>query len=190
MIGEGAKLLNIDPSKTAIGGSSAGANLAAVVAQKALSIPREIHRFVAQLLVVPVIDQTATIDNNPTWKDLRFTASLTAEKMTWYRRHYLPREEDWALPEASPIMSAPEILSQLPPALVLVAELDILKHEGEQYAQKLEDAGIPVDIRVVPGVPHPFIAMDGVLTVARESLNLLCETLSTAFGARENGRTR
>lgn len=85
-------------------------------------------------------------------------------------------------------MASHEILSQLPPTLILVAELDILKYEGEQYAQKLAEAGIPIDMRVIPGVPHPYIAMDGVLSVARESLNLLCETLNEAFGERENGR--
>lgn len=189
MIEEGVKLLNIDIKRTAISGASAGANLAAVVAQKALSIPEEVHRFVSQLLVVPVVDQTATIYNNPTWDSLQFTASLTAEKMTWYRRNYLPREENWANLEASPLLSPHEIFSQLPPTLILVAELDILRHEGEQYAQKLREAGTSIDLRVIPGVPHPFIAMDGVLSVARESISLLCENLKDAFGQWENGRT-
>lgn len=189
MIGDGIKFLNIDMNKTAISGASAGANLAAVVAQKALSIPEEVHRFVSQILVVPVLDQTATIYNNPTWNSLRFTASLTAEKMTWYRMKYLPYKKDWASPEASPLLSSHETFSQLPPTLILVAELDILRHEGEQYAQKLKEAGTSIDLRVIPAVPHPFIAMDGVLSVAQDSISLLCETLSNVFGKQENGRT-
>lgn len=181
MVDDGLKFLDINPGKIAIGGASAGANLAAVVAQKAASAPHRGHKFVSQLLIVPVVDNTATVDNNPTWRELQFTASLTAAKMTWYRRHYLPHEEEWANPEASPLLSSHETLSRLPPTLILVAELDILRHEGEQYAQRLMEAGIPVDLRVMPGVPHPFIAMDATLTVAREGLDVICHNLVEAF---------
>lgn len=181
MISDGAKVLNIDLSRTAVAGASAGANLAAVIAQKSTSIPKEIHRFAVQLLVVPVLDNTATVENNPTWRELEFTASLTATKMTWYRRQYLPHEEDWSNTDASPLLSSLEMLSQLPPTIILVAELDILRHEGEEYARKLKETGIPVDLRVMPGVPHPFIAMDAALTAARDGLNIICESLNTTF---------
>lgn len=181
MVSDGVGMLNINSQKIAIGGASAGANLAAVVAQRASSMPQQNHQLIAQVLVVPVVDNTATVDNNPTWKDLQYTASLTAAKMTWYRRHYLPREEDWVNPEASPLMSSLDTLSRLPPTLILVAELDILRHEGEQYGKKLGEAGVPVDIRLMPGVPHPFIAMEETLTVAREGLNIICQCLIEAF---------
>lgn len=181
MIDDGIGSLNIDPGKIAVGGASAGANLAAVIAQKASSIPDQDHKLVSQILVVPVVDNTATIDNNPTWRELQYTASLTAAKMTWYRRHYLPDEGEWANPEASPLMSSHETLSHLPATLILVAELDILRHEGEQYAQKLAEAGVAVDLRLMPGVPHPFIAMDATLTVAREGLDVICRSLIEAF---------
>lgn len=181
MVDDGVKTLSINPNKVAIGGASAGANLAAVIAQRATSISRQDYKLRTQILVVPVVDNTATIDNNPTWKELQYTASLTAAKMTWYRRHYLPREEDCANPDASPLLSSHEVLSRLPSTLILVAELDILRHEGEQYGRKIAEAGVPVDVRLMPGVPHPFIAMDETLTVARNGLNVICQTLVEAF---------
>lgn len=189
MIGVGAKCLHIDLSKTAVAGASAGANLAAVVAQKASSTPGMAHRFLSQLLVVPITDSTSTIHNNPTWKELQFTASLTAEKMMWYRRHYLPYEEDWKSPEASPLLSPREVIRQLPPALIIVAELDILRYEGEQYARKLRESDVPVTLHTMRGVPHSFMAMDAVLTAGRQGINLLCENLVSTFWQGEDRRT-
>lgn len=186
LIDDGTRLLNINPRTIAIGGASAGANLAAVVAQRATNLPQQSHQLVSQVLIVPVLDNTATIDNNPTWKELQYTASLTAAKMTWYRRHYLPCEHEWANPEASPLLSPHELLSRLPSTLILVAELDILRYEGEEYGRKLDEAGVNVEVRVMPGVPHPFIAMDSILTVAREGLNVICQNLAQVFkGAHE-----
>ncbi|KAK5087578.1 hypothetical protein LTR24_006618 [Lithohypha guttulata] len=102
---EGARTLGLDLRKVAIGGASSGANLAAVVTQRAST--RQVPRFggfVHQLLVVPVTDNTATTENNPSWREYQYTASLTAEKMTWYRKHYLPNKDDWPNPEASPLL--------------------------------------------------------------------------------------
>ena len=190
-VSEGAKLLELDVKRIAIGGASAGANLGAVVTQRA--IMRQIpgfDNFIHQLLVVPVADNTATIDNNPTWRDYQFTASLTAEKMIWYRRHYLPNMDDCSDPEASPLLFPLESMSRLPPALILVAELDILRHEGEQYARKLREAGVPAECQLVPGMPHPFLAMDAALTAGRSAITLLCDTLARAFDLKEDGTSR
>lgn len=188
---EGAKILGLDMKRMAIGGASAGANLAAVVTQRTLT--RQVpgfDGFVHQLLVVPVVDNTATVENNPSWREYQYTASLTAEKMIWYRKHYLPNNEDWSHPEASPLLLPLTQMPQLPPALIIVAELDILSHEGERYAQKLRDAGVLVDYHVVPGMPHPFLAMDAVLTAARSAITLLCDTLAKAFDFRDGGSAR
>lgn len=186
LTGEGANQLDLDLKQVAIGGASSGANLAAVVTQRASirQLPG-FDGFVHQLLVVPLTDNTATIENNPSWREYQFTASLTAEKMTWYRKHYLPNKDDWSNPEASPLLFPTDRMSRLPPALILVAELDILRHEGEQYARKLRDSGIKVDCRLVPGMPHPFLAMDAALTAGRSAITLLCETLAKAFVFRE-----
>jgi triacylglycerol lipase len=108
------------------------------------------------------------------------TAALPAEKMLWYRKQYLPDELDWAHPEASPLFYQGN-WSQLPRALILVAELDVFRAEGEEYAEKLRAAGVPVDLHVMLGMPHPFLAMNGMLEQARKAISLICDTLSRAF---------
>lgn len=182
--------MNLDLSRVATGGASAGANLAAVITQRALArnVPG-FGGFIYQLLVVPVTDNTATIENNPSWREYQFTASLTAEKMIWYREHYLPNKDDWPNPEASPLLFPVERMSQLPPALIIVAELDIVRYEGEMYARKLQEAGVSTDLRIMPGMPHPFLAMDATLTAGRSAITLLCDTLAKAFDLREEAPT-
>lgn len=184
-VGDGAKRLHLDLNKVAIGGASAGANLAAVMTHRTLTarLPN-FGGFVCQMLVVPVIDNTATVENNPSWHELRHTASLTAEKMMWYRKHYLPSEEDWTNIEASPLLFPLQSTYKFPSTLVVVAELDIVRHEGEQYARKLREAGTHVDLHIIPGVPHPFLALDLVLEAGRSAITLLCETLDKAFDLR------
>ncbi|MCJ1304819.1 hypothetical protein MMC08_007632 [Hypocenomyce scalaris] len=175
---EGHSLLGLDLGKIAIGGSSAGGNLAAVMTHKALE--RGAPTFRKQIHVVPVMDNTATTANNSSYRAYEFTAALPAEKMLWYRKHYLPREADWAHPEASPAFYQDD-WSKLPSALVVVAELDVLRAEGEEYARKLREAGVDVQLQVTKGMPHPFLAMDGVLTAGRKVLSAMCEALQAVF---------
>lgn len=174
----GAKLLSLDLTKVAIGGSSAGGNLGAIMSHKAVA--RGLPKFAKQILIVPVMDNTASPENNETYKSCEFTAALPAVKMLWYRRHYLPNEADWAKPEASPLYYDDD-WSKQPPALILVGELDVLRSEGEQYARKLEDAGVEVDLRVMSGMPHPFLAMDGTLTQGKNAITYMVKALKNAF---------
>lgn len=145
---EGAQLLNCDLSKVAIAGSSAGGNLAAIMTNKALESPDLVPRFMFQLLVVPVTDNTADVSNNVSYKENENTAALPAIKMLWYRNHYLPNTSDWSNPEASPLYYPESNFSKLPPAYIAVAELDVLRSEGEAYAEKLRNAGVPVQLKV------------------------------------------
>jgi len=179
VFGEGKSTLSLDLSNVAIGGSSAGGNLAAIMTQKALSYPS--IKFTLQLLIVPVTDNTATVESNPTYKSNEFTAALPAEKMLWYRRHYLPNEKDWSNPEASPILYPAENFSKLPAAVVVVGELDVLKFEGEDYARKLREAGVEATVHVMEGMPHPFLAMDAVLEAGRAAITILCDSLTKAI---------
>lgn len=100
--------------------------------------------------------------------------------MLWYRRHYLPDPSTWAHPEASPLFWQGE-WKLLPPALVVVGGLDVLRGEGEQLAERLGNAGVQVEVRVMQGMPHPFLAMDGVLEAGREAITAICESLGRAF---------
>lgn len=100
--------------------------------------------------------------------------------MYWYRRHYLPNEADWTNPEASPLLYDDGWESQ-PRALIVVGELDVLRGEGEQYGEKLRKAGVEVDLKEMKGMPHPFLAMDGVLKAGRETITYMCEALKAVF---------
>ncbi|ELU40866.1 putative lipase/esterase enzyme from carbohydrate esterase family CE10 [Rhizoctonia solani AG-1 IA] len=196
----GAAELDIDPSKIAVGGSSAwvllvmaniysnvnfsGGNLSAVVTQRAVqrSPPLPIK---FQVLIVPVTDNSVQEDGSsllPTrhesWVKWKNTTPLTPEKMMWFRENYLPDKSKWTHVDASPLFQKDaEVWSKLPDAWVGVAELDILKSEGEAYAQKLKEAGKKVEVVVYPGewlalggiafmnstigAPHSIMAMDG-----------------------------
>ncbi|KAF8680492.1 Lipase esterase [Rhizoctonia solani] len=168
----GAAELDIDPSKIAVGGSSAGGNLSAVVTQRAVqrSPPLPIK---FQVLIVPVTDNSVQEDGSsllPTrhesWVKWKNTTPLTPEKMMWFRENYLPDKSKWTHVDASPLFQKDaEVWSKLPDAWVGVAELDILKSEGEAYAQKLKEAGKKVEVVVYPGAPHSIMAMDGALRV-------------------------
>jgi acetyl esterase/lipase len=172
--------LKLNQSKIAIGGSSAGGNLAAVMCHKALSSPALVPSFKVQLLIVPVTDNTASPSRTVSWKENEFSPALPAEKMMWYRRHYLPDEKSWKEPEASPLLYEDGWAEQ-PKALVVVGELDVLRSEGEQYADKLRKGGVEVDLKIMKGMPHPFLAMDGVLQQGRDTITFMVEALKEAF---------
>ncbi|CCO34861.1 hypothetical protein BN14_08970 [Rhizoctonia solani AG-1 IB] len=168
----GADELGIDPSKIAVGGSSAGGNLSAVITQRAVqrSPPLPIKY---QVLIVPVTDNTVQEDGSsslPThhesWVKWKNTTPLTPEKMMWFRENYLPDKSKWSHIDASPLFQKdPQVWSKLPDAWVGVAALDILRSEGEAYAQKLKEAGKNVDLVVYPGAPHSIMAMDEAIKV-------------------------
>ncbi|KAL4991641.1 Alpha/Beta hydrolase protein [Aspergillus falconensis] len=179
LLSEGSAALNINISKIAAGGSSAGGNLAAIITHRALTLSPPV-RFLAQLLSVPVMDNTATVSNNDSYRRYEFAPALPAAKMLWYRNHYLPNEKDWSNPEASPLFYTGD-WSALPRALVMVGELDVLRSEGEKYAEKLKQAGVDVNLQVMKGMPHPFLAMDGVLEEGKRSITLMCDLLKEVF---------
>jgi len=179
----GAAHLSLDLSLSAVGGSSAGGNLAAIMCHKALSTPSLVPRFLTQLLIVPVMDNTALPKNTASWKENEFTPALPAAKMMWYRHHYLPDEKTWGEPEASPLLYGNEKgeWSRLPKALVVVGELDVLRSEGEAYAEKLERNGVKADLKVMKGMPHPFLAMDGALKQGADTITFMVEALKAVF---------
>lgn len=102
--------------------------------------------------------------------------------MLWFRYHYLPNEKNRAEPEASPLFYPEgEGWGKQPKALVVVGELDVLRSEGEAYAEKLRKYGVEADLRVMKGMPHPFLAMDGVLKQGKDAITYMVEALKTAF---------
>ncbi|CAA7263404.1 unnamed protein product [Cyclocybe aegerita] len=147
-----------NPNKIAVGGSSSGGNLATVLALK--TVEQDLPSvFMFQLLVVPVTDNTASIETS--WKGNQLTPWLSPDRMMWFRRNYLPNEADWRKWDASPIFAPDNLVARLPKAWIAVAELDILRDEGIQYGERMRKAGVEVEIEVYKGAPHPIMAMDG-----------------------------
>ncbi|CAE6424770.1 unnamed protein product [Rhizoctonia solani] len=186
----GANELGIDPLKIAVGGSSAGGNLSAVLTQRAVqrSPPLPVRY---QVLIVPVTDNTIQEDGSsllPTyhesWVKWKNTTPLTPEKMMWFRNYYLPDKSKWTHVDASPLFQKdPEVWSKLPDAWVGVAELDILRSEGEAYAQKLREAGRNVELVVYPGAPHTIMAMDEAIKIGFQLGEDAAQALHKAFYA-------
>ncbi len=156
--------LGIDPRRIAVGGDSAGGNLAAVVSLK--SRDEGGPALALQVLVYPVTN-LASFDTG-SYQAFAEGYNLTRAEMEWFRASYLSRPEDGKHPHASPLLAAN--LDGLPPALVITAECDPLRDEGEAYARRLEQAGVPVNCTRYPGMIHPFFSMPGALTQARKAI--------------------
>ncbi|KLJ10338.1 triacylglycerol lipase [Blastomyces silverae] len=123
------------------------------------------------------MDNTADVSNNTSYRDYEHIPALPAAKMLWYRHHYLPQKSDWADPEASPLFYPDDspTWAGVPPAIIMVGELDVLRSEGEKYAEKLKKSGVHYDLHVMEGMPHPFLAMDGVLQAGKDSITYMVE---------------
>jgi acetyl esterase len=166
--GEGSGL-RVD--RLAVGGFSAGGNLAASACLQA----RDRHSFRAafQLLGVPSLDVAEEYDDKrPTGRSMLGPGLLELVRAT-----YFPVPERRFEPYASPVRARD--LRQLPPAMVITGGHDLLRREGDRYASRLEQAGVPVTHRVVPGADHYFLAPDNV----EEELDLIARTMVAALRA-------
>jgi acetyl esterase len=166
-----------DPRRVAIGGDSAGGNLAAVVAQMARD--RGGPPLVFQLLIYPATD--AAFDT-PSYRDNADGYLLTTADMRWFWNHYLRSDADAAAVYASPLRAAS--LAGLPPALVLTAEFDPLRDEGERYAARLEEARVPTRLIRYDGMIHGFFGMTSMLQQARTAVGDAAAALTGAFSRR------
>lgn len=137
---------------TIVAGDSAGGNLSAVVAQ--MSRDRNGPPIAFQGLIYPVTDHNF---DNGSYTDPANQLMLTRESMIWFWDHYAPDAARRDEPLASPIKAAD--LTGLPPALVITAEHDVLRDEGEAYAARLRDAGVPVEHTRYPGQMHGFFTL-------------------------------
>jgi acetyl esterase len=176
-VAENAAAIGVDPARIAVGGVSAGGNLAAVVALMARD--RGGPSLVHQLLVVPVTDYRA---NTPSYRENGEGYQLSANGMRWFWNHYLASESDGAHPYASPLYA--DDLRGLPPALVQTAEYDPLRDEGEAYAARLREAGVPVTATRFPGMIHGFFSLATVLDQGQKAVDEASAALRTAFAAQ------
>ncbi len=163
-VAENAATINGDVSRIAVGGESAGGNLAAVVALMARD--RGKPSLIYQLLIYPVTHHTSlSSESRRLYAENYF---LTADSISWYAKQYLPTAEDGNNAYASPLLA--EDLSNLPPALMITAELDPLRDEGEAYSDRLREAGVPVKVSRYEGTIHAFINIAGLLTLGQQAL--------------------
>ncbi|HTA68389.1 MAG TPA: alpha/beta hydrolase [Bryobacteraceae bacterium] len=181
-IADHAGELGVDASRIAVGGDSAGGNLAAVVSQIARDRggPHIIH----QLLIYPATDMRMgmpSIDENADGP------LLTKAAMHWFVNHYLNSEADRTDPLASPLLAAN--LRGLPPAFIITAECDPIRDEGEAYGLRLEDARVPVDVQRYDGMPHGFFSFGAALDSGRRAFADATSRLRSAFGLEEVSRS-
>ena len=162
-VAERAGEIGVDASRIAVGGDSAGGNLSAVIAQ--LARDRRGPRLAFQLLVYPVTDcrfDTASYRANAEGY------FLTTAMMKWFWKKYLADPADAENPYASPLRAVD--LSGLPPGLCITAEMDPLRDEGEAYAARLRDAGVPVTTTRYDGMFHGFFGMGALLAQGKSAL--------------------
>lgn len=145
--------LRVDPDRIAVVGDSAGGNLAAAVARE---VP-----VAAQALLYPALDHRRGSASYGSMGGYE----LSADDMAWFWGHYLGSYEPGSDPRVSPLLA--EDVGGLPPAYVATAGHDVLRDEGEAYASRLADAGVPVTARRYDGMIHGFWWMDGVLDESR-----------------------
>ncbi len=151
----GAAGAGVDPARVAVGGDSAGGHLAAVVARRLHELGGP--QLQAQVLVYPVTDPGADADEHPS-RILNGTGYLlTSETMDYFTDCFVPDPAQRQAPDVSPLR-APS-LAGLPPALVLTAEFDPLRDEGEAYAAALRSAGVDVVAERYDGAIHLFFQL-------------------------------
>lgn len=165
--------------RVAVGGDSAGGNLAAVMALMARDAggPAFSPPISFQLLIYPATDHRLghpSIDGNGEGY------LLTKKVMQYFRGHYLPREADWLDWRASPLLA--KSLAKLPPAYVLTAGFDPLRDEGKAYAERLAKEGVKTEYRNYADMVHGFVTMGRVLDTANAALADCAQALRKAWG--------
>lgn len=170
-----AREFNGDPMRIAVGGESAGGNLATVVSMMARD--RKVQLPLHQLLVYPVVNDDM---NNESYKRNARAKPLNKAMMGWFFKHYGGDPQN---PYALPMKATS--LKGLPPATIVAAEIDPLLTEGKQYADKLTQDGVPVEYRAWSGVTHEFFGMGAVVAKAKEAQQLAADALAKAFAAKK-----
>jgi acetyl esterase len=175
-VASNASALGIDARRIAVGGDSAGGNLAAVVAQQAKAKGGPAIGF--QLLVYPVTDYGF---GTASYRDNAEGYLLSKASMEWFWGYYLNSPADGESPAASPMRA--KDLSGLPRAHVITAEFDPLRDEGEAYAAKLKAAGVPVTCTRYDGMIHGFFGMTAAMDQAKDAMAEAAAALRASVGA-------
>lgn len=157
MLSELAESKGLDLSELAVAGDSVGGNMATVMT--ILTKERQGLLIQKQLLFYPVTDANFTTDSYQEFAENYF---LTKEGMKWFWDQYTTDDSERSEITASPLRATSEELADLPPALILTGEADVLRDEGEAYARKLRDAGVAVTQVRFQGMIHDFVMVNSL----------------------------
>ena len=174
-IRENAATFEADPARLAVGGDSAGGNIAAVICQACKQAGDPMPAF--QMLIYPATDARRQTESRRRFADGYF---LTQDLMDWFLRAYAPAGADLADLRLSPLLA--EDLSGLPPAFVLTAGFDPLRDEGRAYANRLIDAGVKTTYVNYPGTIHGFFSLTRFLKQGLKANDEAAAVLAAHFG--------
>jgi acetyl esterase/lipase len=176
----GGRAKGLDAGRLAVAGDSVGGNMAAVLA--ILAKQRGDVRFVHQSLYYPVTDAA---QDTPSYREFADGPFLTAKAMAWFWDAYLPDREKRSDITASPLRAKLEQLAGLPPAFVIVDENDVLRDEGEAYARRLIEAGVPTTSVRYNAIIHDFMMLNPVrgTEAATAAIEQAIHVLRKAFGS-------
>lgn len=169
-----ADMLGVNPDRLAVGGDSAGGNLAAVITQRARAAGGPAIAF--QLLIYPALDATMSL---PSIEENARGYFLEKAGMAWFYNHYLPANADPEHPDISPLFAGD--LTALPPAYVVTAGYDPLRDEGRVYAEKLKAAGVAVEDVLYPTMIHGFFGFQSGVETARDAVRQAGQALNAAL---------
>ncbi len=178
-VAENAALLNGDRRLIAVAGESAGGNLAAGVTLMARD--RGEFALIYQLLIYPATQYQSHTASFHQYGENYF---LTADSINWFWHHYLPSPTEGKNPYASPLLA--ENLANLPPGLIVTAEFDPLRDEGEIYGDRLREAGVEIKTIRYDGTIHGFINFAKFLPLGQTALKEIGAILQTAFARGKN----
>jgi acetyl esterase len=180
-VAENGKSINVDASRLAIAGDSVGGNMAAAVTL--LAKERRGPKIAFQALFYPVTD--ANFDTQ-SYNTLQEGYWLTREGMKWFWNNYAPNNATRKEPTSSPLQASIDQLRGLPPALVITEEFDVLRDEGEAYAHKLMQAGVPVTATRYLGTIHDFMMLNAIsdTQAVRGAIDQASELLKKALSAQ------
>jgi acetyl esterase len=178
IVTEGARH-GLDAARIAVAGDSVGGNMSAaltLMAKERGDVP-----LVQQVLFYPVTD--AAFDTG-SYRQFAEGYFLRRDAMRWFWDQYTTSERERAQITASPLRASADQLTGLPPALVITAEADVLRDEGEAYANKLREAGVPVTAVRYQGVIHDFVMLNALreTRAAEAAITQAIVTLRTALG--------
>ncbi len=177
-----AKSLKGDPSRVAVAGESAGGNLAAAVAMMARDSGAQMP--VHQVLVYPIAGSDV---NTPSYQENAQAKPLNKAMMEWFFAQYLRSPEDGENPHIDLVNAD---LKGMPAATVITAQIDPLRSEGKELADRLKDAGAEVDYQNYEGVTHEFFGMGAVLDKAKQAQQQAADGLKKGFGRKTTASSR